>query len=412
MRIVIAAVSSNTFMSGVSRHAANIVRCLLTRSELSAVHILVAPWEYKHICEAVSRKDSRLRVHSVSLRPGTISRNLWYYSHLPALAAQLEADVVHISYPSPVRQGAFHCPTVVSLHDLYPYDIPANFGFPKVLFNRIVLKQCLRSVDGIACVSESTRQNLGLRMPASASKKATTIYNCVEPAPAAVKPAFFDAWKQDRFLLCVAQHRRNKNIPLVLQTFKHLLSTGVIDSSKRLILVGMPGPETARIHRFVREADLTQQVMFVSGISDAEMQWCYRNCELLLAPSIIEGFGLPVAEALLAGCRVVCSDIPSFREVGGDHCRYVGLGPNAVRDFATAIGEALRGRRPSPIPLPQLSASTIAEQYLRLYRELTAASKSPAEASAFAGPAAVENRSSSAVQTPHAPHKPDAARHW
>jgi len=249
-------------------------------------------------------------------------------------------------------------------------------------------------------------------MPASASKKATTIYNCVEPAPAAVKPAFFDAWKQDRFLLCVAQHRRKKNIPLVLQTFTHLLSTGVIDSSKRLILVGMPGPETGRIRRLVKEGNLNQQVMFVSGISDAEMQWCYRNCELLLAPSIIEGFGLPVAEALLAGCRVVCSDIPSFREVGGEHCRYVGLGPNAVRDFATAIGEALRGRRPSPIPLPQLSASTIAEQYLRLYRELTAASKSPAEASAFAGPAAVENRSSSAVQTPHAPHKPDAARHW
>ena len=88
-------------------------------------------------------------------------------------------------------------------------------------------------------------------MPDTASKKAVTIYNCVEPVPAAVKPAFFDAWKQDRFLLCVAQHRRNKNIPLVVQIFKHLLSTGVIDSSKRLLLVGMAGPETARIRRLV-----------------------------------------------------------------------------------------------------------------------------------------------------------------
>ena len=87
MKIVVAAVSSNTSMSGVSRHAANIVRCLLTRSEVSAIHFLVAPWEYKHICEAVSRKDSRLHIHAVPLRPGTLHRNLWYYSHLPARQA-------------------------------------------------------------------------------------------------------------------------------------------------------------------------------------------------------------------------------------------------------------------------------------------------------------------------------------
>ncbi len=411
MRIVVAAVSSNTFMSGVSRHAANIVRCLLTRSEVSAVHILVAPWEYKHICEAVSRKDSRLRIHSVSLRPGTIQRNLWYYSHLPALAKQLEADVVHISYPSPVQKGAFHCPTVVSLHDLYPYDIPANFGFPKVVFNRIVLQQCLRSVDAIACVSESTLQNLELRMP-QVSKKARTINNCVEPAATAVKPALFEASKRDAFLLCVAQHRRNKNLDLVLEIFKQLRSKGIIDSAKRLLLVGMPGPETARIHRSIREGNLTRQVMLVSGISDSEMQWCYRNCDLLLAPSIIEGFGLPVAEALLAGCRVVCSDIPPFREVGGEHCRYVGLGPNAVRDFAIAIGEGLRGRRPSPVPLPQLSASVIAEQYMRLYRALTAASISPAEPSVFDGPAASDSSTSGALETRRTPQRPGAARTW
>ena len=108
-----------------------------------------------------------------------------------------------------------------------------------------------------------------------------------------------------------------KTSTLYCEIFKQLLSKGVIDSAKRLLLVGMPGPETARIHRSIREGNLTRQVMLVSGISDAEMQWCYRNCDLLLAPSIIEGFGLPVAEALLAGCRVVCSDIPSFREVGG-----------------------------------------------------------------------------------------------
>ncbi|SRR6266568_5462204 len=377
MKVVIAAVSSNLHMSGVSRHAANVVRCLLTRTEISAVHLLVAPWEYKHVCEAVSRKDPRLHIHAVPIRPGTVTRNLWYYSELPAIARQLEADVVHISYPSPVQRGAFHCPTVMTLHDLYPYDIPTNFGFPKVFFNRIVLQQCLRAVDVIACVSDSTRLRLDCVMPRKVANKAVTVYNCVEPASIAVKPAFVELWNGSPFLLCVAQHRRNKNIVLALKVFKRLLAKREIDSSARLLIVGMPGPETGNIHRFIREADLTNRVELVSGISDAEMHWCYRHCEALLAPSIIEGFGLPVAEGLLAGCRVICSDIPPFREMGGDHCRYVSLGIGAEEDFAKAVSEAIRIHRRSALTLPQLSGHVIAAKYIQLYRHAISSQGSP-----------------------------------
>ena len=381
MKIVVAAVSSNTSMSGVSRHAANLVRCLLTRSEVSAVHVLVAPWEHKHVSEAVARADSRLRIHAVHLGPGTVNRNFWYYTELPALARQLGADLVHISYPSPVNRAAFHCPTVVSLHDLYPLDIPSNFGFPKVLFNRAILRQCLRAVDAVACVSDATRLRLGIKDP-QRLKKAVTILNCVEPALLAAKPALVESWNGAPFFLCVAQHRRNKNIPLALQVFRCLLSRGEIDFAARLLVVGMPGPESRRIHRLMQEPLLEQRVILARGISDVELQWCYRNCELLLAPSIAEGFGLPVAEALLSGCRVVCSDIPAFREVGAEHCRFVPLGADAEQNFAEAVREVLGERRPLPCPLPQLSPSVIACQYLRLYQVLVAASSHSLSAAA------------------------------
>jgi glycosyltransferase involved in cell wall biosynthesis len=111
--------------------------------------------------------------------------------------------------------------------------------------------------------------------------------------------------------------------------------------------------------------------VLLSGIHDAEMQWLYRNCELLLAPSIVEGFGLPVAEALLAGCRIVCSDIPAFRELGAHAaCHYVSLGPAAEEAFAETVCIALREPRRAPPALRQLSAPVIAEEYIRLYRGL------------------------------------------
>lgn len=373
MKIVIAAVSSNTSMSGVSRHAANIVRCLLTRSEVSAIHVLVAPWEHRHVCDAIARVDSRLHIHAVQLRPGTLHRNFWYWSELPAIARQFEADLVHISYPSLVNRNAFPCPTVVSLHDLYPFDIPSNFGFPKVLFNRAILRQCLRAVNAIACVSDSTKLRLGIMDPQKL-EKAVTVHNCVEPTLLAARPALVEPWNGAPFFLCVAQHRRNKNIPLALQVFKRLLSRREILATTRMLIVGMPGPESPRIHRLMNEQVLSENVTLAHGISDAELQWCYRNCLLLLAPSTIEGFGLPVAEALLAGCRIVCSDIPAFREVGMEQSRFVPLGTGAEEGFAAAVREVIDERHPFPCGLPQLSSRIVAAQYLRLYQALGAPS--------------------------------------
>src|SRR5215469_4404880 len=70
MKIVIAAVSSNLCMSGVSRHASNLVRSILTRPEISSVHVLVASWEHEYVRDAISRSDPRLHIHAVTLRSG------------------------------------------------------------------------------------------------------------------------------------------------------------------------------------------------------------------------------------------------------------------------------------------------------------------------------------------------------
>ena len=159
MRVVVAAVSAPDQMNGVSRHAANVVRGLLTRSEITEVHLLAGAWQQHTYAEAVARQDCRLHIHAVSIRRGTASRNLWYYSELPRVAEQLGADVVHLAYPMPVARRDYPCPVIVSLHDLYPFDIPENFGWVKSILNRLVLRQCMSSVDGIACVSESTRES-------------------------------------------------------------------------------------------------------------------------------------------------------------------------------------------------------------------------------------------------------------
>jgi len=175
----------------------------------------------------------------------------------------------------------------------------------------------------------------------------------------------------DPFMLCVAQHRRNKNLLVLLQAFVRLRSMANVDPRLRLVIVGIEGPETNAIKSFVDEHKLREHVLLKSGLSEGNLRWCYRECRVLVAPSVVEGFGLPIAEALLEGCRVVCSDIPSFREVGRHHCRYVYLGDDAVSRFADVMFEECSQPKPDAVALPQYSLKTIARQYEDLYESVS-----------------------------------------
>jgi glycosyltransferase involved in cell wall biosynthesis len=377
MRVLIAGLSAPTELNGVSRHAANLVRGLLSLPNAPEIEFLAGEWQSEMFARAIGAPNGNLRIHSISIPHRNLARIRWYYRELPRIARPLDVDVAHLSYTMPLDARAFPCPTVVSLHDLYPFDIPQNFGWLKGAVNQELMHHCLRNVDAIACVSESTRARLWKRFGARLGRKAVTIFNAVELVPlAAARPRELE--EDTPFLLCVAQHRQNKNIPLALRTFERLLRNDDVRENMRLLIVGIAGPDTPLIHARIREAGLGRRVTLLSGISEAELQWCYRHCELLLAPSSIEGFGLPIAEALLAGCPVVCSDIAAFREVGGDCCRYVSFGENIVERYEAAVRETLADPRPEPRPLPLLSPGVIAREYLALYTRVLVSQRSSA----------------------------------
>jgi len=354
----------------LQRHALNVARCLLLEPEISALHLVIAPWQRRFMQAAGFRSDPRLVTHVAKMDKSSLSRNLWYYRDLPQLAARLKADLVHFSYPMPVNAAAFSCPTMVTLHDLYPYEIPMNFGFPKFIFNRMVLRQCLHKVDAIACVSDTTLLRLRKYSPPFVWKKAVRIYNCVETESVGGVDTPIWGWQGERFLLSVAQHRRNKNIPLLLRSFHRLLRTGQIPADLKLVVIGIAGPETGRIRRLVSVLGLAGSTSFREGVSESELKWCYAQCEAVVCPSLTEGFGLPIAEALLAGCRVVCSDIPAFREVGDGHCRFVSLSGDVEDALAAAIVAVLNDPKGAQKPLLQFSAPVLTKQYTSLYRGL------------------------------------------
>ena len=370
MRVLIAAASFPSSMSGLPRHAFNTARYLLQHPAVTEVHLVIAPWQRHLIAEAGVDPGLRIQVHVAQMQRGSLSRNLWYYRGLPKLAAQLQADIVHFTYPMPVNAGAFRCPTVLTLHDLYPVEIPENFGYPKVIFNRLVLQQCLRGADAIVCISDATRRLLRRYASARIWNKSVRIYNCVEaPAQCAIDSPIPE-WRGEPFFLCVAQHRRNKNIPLLVEAFHRLKQRRSVHADLKLVVVGIGGPETRRIRQLISALGLEKSVLLIEGLAEPELQWCYARCEAMAAPSITEGFGAPVVEALLAGCRVVCSDIAAFREVGDSHCRFVALDGIAADSLAGALSAAMRALAQEPVQFPQCAARVFTESHVDLYRSL------------------------------------------
>jgi len=370
MRVLLPAVSASRKPEGVSRHAANLVRCLLLSPEIERVDLIVGRWQEEAMKSMLTIEDVRLRVSIADTSQTAIGRNRWYWQRLPKLAHELGSDIVHATYPVPLHRSAFGCPVVVTLHDFYPYDIPANFGYPKVFANRAIMRQCLVAADAVVCVSESTLRRLEMHAPQIASTKALTIYNCVEPAQDTTGEVPLKNWDGEPFLLCVAQHRRNKNLPLAIRVFRRLLDGGDVSSSARLVIVGSEGPESKNICYEIERAGLQGQVVLQDGISDSELGWCYTHCELLLASSVVEGFGLPVVEAMLRHCRIVCSDIPAFREVGGSYCYYADLHHRPEDAFVEATRRVLAIHRFRTADTARFSSARIAKECLKLYTQV------------------------------------------
>jgi glycosyltransferase involved in cell wall biosynthesis len=368
MNLLITAVSSATAPSSVCRHAYNLVRCAANRKEVLQVTLAVGKWQTLYFHRLFKLHDSKINVISVGTSNNALARHLWHLHDLPHLAQALAIDVIHLSFPVPIRRSSLPCPVLVSLHDLKPCNENDSFGFPANFFNRVFLHHCLMEVDCVACVSESMLSRLTMRFPRIARGKAVVVNNCTTlQFNDLVRPAGL----QSRFVLVVAQHPLNKGISLALEAFAELLRKKKIEKETLLLVIGNHGPETTAIRSDIKQRTLESKVQLVTEVNEGELRWLYENCEVLIVPSLTEGYGVPVLEGLLCGSRVVCSDITDFREIGGRSCHYFDLhAKSQSAAMITAVCNALAEPARPAERAERFSTETAGREYLALYAHL------------------------------------------
>jgi len=346
---------------------------LEARPEIRRISFATGTWQEEYYRDGLGLADSeKIKLLPISIRNNSLDRNLWFMRELPRLSKAIAADIVHLSFPVPITDRFFSCKTVVTVHDLYPHDIPENFGFPQVLLNRKFLRIAVTNADAIACVSHTTLCRLCELFP-KAQHKAVKIFNVVQPWR--VIPTALEGLRFKCFVLTVAQHRQNKNLLLAVEGFEHLRQREIVPRDSGLVIVGSSGPETESLKQAIAKPGLQNSVQMVSAISEGELRWLYENCLLFMATSSIEGFCLPLVEAMFAGCRIVCSDIPIFREIGSSECAYFDLKQSPVEGLLSAARKVCeRASRQHQTRALEFSPEAIGALYSELYCKLVGGS--------------------------------------
>jgi glycosyltransferase involved in cell wall biosynthesis len=202
--------------------------------------------------------------------------------------------------------------TLITAQDTLPLDRPADFTVLKRTLLRHQYLQSLREADGVICISEATRERVRAYVPAIANKSAVARL-AVSDALRNVTATPIRELTNRRFALVVGDPSPRKNLAFVGRCWSGVVQR---DPDAVLAIVGPQGWGTneglAELQNLVDDG----RAVLLGHITNSELRWAYEHASVTLCPSLLEGFGLPVAEALAAGSPVLSSTDPAQIEAG------------------------------------------------------------------------------------------------
>ena len=252
----------------------------------------------------------------------TLRRIYWENIELPNLAKKDRVEILHVPAFSPplVKFSKL----VVTVHDLIGKLFPNQMGLPSRWYWGRWLPFTVRRADRIIADSENTKRDL-MRHLGVAEQKIRVIYpSGHEGFSSQVNGTALDTLKKtlsirEKYFLCVGTIEPRKNLLRVLRAYARFLKKKR-DSFYQLIVVG--SKEFAHGKAFlqvIREASKDQDAVVFTGYLDHDdLNRLYCGAEAFLFPSLYEGFGIPILEAMASGVPVLASNRSSLPEVGGD----------------------------------------------------------------------------------------------
>jgi len=240
------------------------------------------------------------------------------YSHwfVTKMLNKMNLDVFHA--PANIMPLTYKKPTVITVHDLAIYYHPEWFPPKQKFSTKISVPQSIKMAKKIIAVSKSTQKSIENYFHVS-PKKIKIIYEGFAKEKKASRSFIAKTKKKykitDKFILCLGTLEPRKNMPMLIQAFDDLVNSNFKKYNNfQLILAGSKGWKYAPIFKAIKEAKYSR-VRYLGYISQAEKIALLSEAAVFAFPTLWEGFGLPVLEAMSLGTPVLASNVSSLPEI-------------------------------------------------------------------------------------------------
>lgn len=252
-----------------------------------------------------------------SVVPGKV---LWSQIFLPFhLNFKTKIDV----YFAPAHYAPRFCPVpvVLTIHDLSYFYYPNEFRKIDLYQLKTWTEYSIKTATKIISVSKTTKKDIR-KFYDIPDEKISIIYNGFEKHDGDSKHTSLEQYdiQKKKFILFVGTLQPRKNISYLIKAFSKFRIT---NPDFKLVIVGKQGWLFDDIYAEVIRLNLEKSVLFTGYLTDMEVIKLYRNAFCFVLPSLYEGFGIPILEAMSNGCPVIASHSSSLPEIGGEACLYI-----------------------------------------------------------------------------------------
>jgi len=264
--------------------------------------------------------EAKLGGYDQRCRPVMVSSSPWARLgwELSRVCRNEQADILHVTYAGPF--GA-PCPMVVTIHDV-AYKVSPEWFSPR---DRMVLSAGIAMTKNrasrIITVSEHARSEIIRHLSVDRARIDVTLEAAAPMfSRLAVPPTAADLLSRfglrGPYVLAVGNLQPRKNLLRLVEAFASLIQQTPLDH--QLVLVGKSQWRESDVHACIHHYKLTDRVVFTGYINDDDLVDLFNAADVFAYPSLYEGFGLPVIEAMACGAPVLTSNVTSIPEVAGD----------------------------------------------------------------------------------------------
>jgi alpha-1,3-rhamnosyl/mannosyltransferase len=325
---------------GIGRYGFNLARAMVPLLAPSEQLILLRNPTQPSAWDLTLLAGEGVRVVDVPLSPFYL-RQQWAIPRLLHCLADFGDPLLYHSpyYLMPYRPGV---PTLLTCYDLIPLVCPHYFSPAQRLIYRLANWLALSVARVVLVISEATKADLVRHFRVDPRKVVVTPL-AADPHFKPQPPAAIAGLRQkyalpDRYVLYFGSNKPHKNLVRLVEAWK-IVEGRAQSAGCRLVIAGAWDMRYPEALERAKALGLGERVVFLGPVAEAELPALYAGAELFVFPSLYEGFGLPVLEAMACGTPVVCSNRSSLPEVTGDAALLVD--PHDVGALAAAIGQAM-----------------------------------------------------------------------